>query len=289
MRLFDRAAIVTGASRGLGRAIAERFVAEGASVLLVARETGPLDEARAALAARTTREGQVVEALAADVSHPASADAIARRAERALPDLAVVVNNAGIYGPFGRLDEVDWEEWERAVRVDLFGPALVCRAVIPLLRRRGFGKIVNVSGGGATAALPRMSAYASAKAALVRLTETVAVELAPDRIDVNAMAPGPLATRMLDEVLAAGPERVGAEFHARAVRQRDEGGASLAGAAELAVFLASADSDGITGRLLSAVWDDWTALPARRAELAGSDDYTLRRVTPPPAPSKAGP
>ena len=209
MDLADRAAVITGGSRGLGRAIAARFVEEGASVLLVARDPGPLEQARAELAAHTVRPGQSVHALAADVARPDTADAVAALAGKELPDLAVLVNNAGVYGPFGAVDEVPWEAWEHAVRVNLFGPVLLSRALVPALRRRGFGKIVNVSGGGATSPLPRISAYAAAKAALVRLTETFACELRADHIDVNALAPGPLDTRLLDELLAAGPEGVG--------------------------------------------------------------------------------
>jgi 3-oxoacyl-[acyl-carrier protein] reductase len=278
--LADRAAVITGGSRGLGRAIAARFVAEGASVLIVARDPGPLEQARAELAAHAVRPGQSVHALAADVALPDTADAVAALAAKELPDLAVLVNNAGVYGPFGAVDEVPWEAWEHAVRVNLFGPVLLSRALVPALRRRGFGKIVNVSGGGATSPLPRISAYAAAKAALVRLTETFACELRADRIDVNALAPGPLDTRLLDELLAAGPEGVGPEMFARARRQREEGGTPLAKGADLALFLASARSDGITGRLLSAIWDDWASLPARREEIARSDAYTLRRVSP---------
>ncbi len=122
---------------------------------------------------------------------------------------------------------------------------------MPLFRGSGFGKIVNLSGGGATAPLPFFSAYAASKAALVRLTETFAEELKAARVDVNAIAPGALNTRLLDEVLAAGPEQVGADFYARSLKQQDEGGAPLDKGAELAVFLASAASDGITGKLLS--------------------------------------
>jgi NAD(P)-dependent dehydrogenase (short-subunit alcohol dehydrogenase family) len=115
---------------------------------------------------------------------------------------------------------------------------------------------------------------------VVRLTETLAEELREDRIDVNAVAPGPLNTRFLDQVLAAGPEKTGREVHERALRQREEGGAPLAKGAALATFLASARSDGITGRLLSAVWDDWERLPERREALAAGDVFTLRRIVP---------
>jgi 3-oxoacyl-[acyl-carrier protein] reductase len=156
----------------------------------------------------------------------------------------------------------------------------MCRAVIPHFRRQGYGKIINLSGGGATAPLPRISAYACSKAAVVRLTETLAEELRDARVDVNAIAPGPLNTRLLDEVLRAGPDRVGRDFYDRSVKQRDGGGVPLEKGAALAVFLASAAGDGITGRLLSAVWDDWARLPRRREALAASDVYTLRRIVP---------
>ncbi len=277
--LAGRSAIVTGASLGLGRAIARHFVEAGAGVLLVARTEEPLLRARDELRARALPE-QVVEALAADVGARADCERVAARASELLPDLAVLVNNAGIYGPMGPIESLDWDAWEEAVRINLFGTVLMCRAVIPLLRRRGFGKIVNLSGGGATAPLPFLSAYAASKAAVVRLTETFAHELRAARIDVNAIAPGALNTRLLDEVLAAGPERVGSDFHARALKQRGEGGAPLDKGAELALFLAAPESDGISGRLLSALWDDWRALPAQRDDLAHSDVYTLRRIVP---------
>jgi NAD(P)-dependent dehydrogenase (short-subunit alcohol dehydrogenase family) len=282
--LAGRGAIVTGASQGLGRAIAASFVEAGASVLLVARGEALLETARVELAALAGRPGQRVEAMAADVSDAGACAAVAAHARARLPDLGILVNNAGIYGPIGRLEDVDWSAWVEAVRVNLFGTALMCRAVVPLFRARGGGKIVNLSGGGATSPLPRFSAYASAKAAVVRLTETLAEELRDARVDVNAIAPGALNTRLLDQVLLAGPEAAGEAFYRRALRQREEGGAPLARGAALAVFLASPASDGITGRLLSAVWDDWASLAGRAADLAGTDLYTLRRVTPPEAP-----
>jgi len=113
----------------------------------------------------------------------------------------------------------------------------------------------------------------------VRFAETLAGELREHRVDVNAIAPGALNTRLLDEVIAAGPLRVGEDFHRRALQQRRSGGVPLRRGAELAVFLGSAASDGITGKLLSAVWDPWPELPGHGAEL-DSDIYTLRRVVP---------
>src|SRR5205823_7175497 len=101
----------------------------------------------------------------------------------------------------------------------------MCRSAIPHFRKQKYGKIVNLSGGGATAPLPGISSYAASKAAVVRLTETLAHELQDAGVDVNAIAPGPLNTRLLDEVLAAGPDRVGQDFFEKSLKQRGEGGA----------------------------------------------------------------
>jgi NAD(P)-dependent dehydrogenase (short-subunit alcohol dehydrogenase family) len=128
--------------------------------------------------------------------------------------------------------------------------------------------------------LPNLSAYAASKAAVVRFMETLAHEVRAHNIDVNAIAPGALNTRLLDEVIEAGAERVGAGFYARALEQQASGGTPLERGVSLAVYLASAASDGITGRLLSAVWDPWATLGEHREELAATDVYTLRRIVP---------
>ena len=279
MDLTDRSAIITGANQGLGKAIAAEFVRAGAGVLLTARSEDLLRQVRDELKA-LARPGRPVEILRADVSNVDDCAATVRRASEVLPDLAVLVNNAGVYGPKGAIEDVDWDEWVRALEINLFGTVRMCREMIPVLRRRGYGKIINLSGGGATAPLPRISAYAASKAAVVRMTDTLAEELKDARVDVNAIAPGALNTRLLDEVLEAGPEKVGKAFYERSLKQQREGGAPLDKGVQLAAFLASKESDGITGRLLSAVWDDWKNLPSKRDQLAKGDVYTLRRIVP---------
>jgi 3-oxoacyl-[acyl-carrier protein] reductase len=264
---------VTGGSHGLGFAIARAFADAGARVCICARDAAALGRARAALGAASV-------AVVADVSIPEDVERVVERAHAALGRIDVLVNNAGVYGPIGRFEEVDWEAWEKAVCVNLFGSVLTARAVVPQMRTNGYGKIIQISGGGATAPMPRLSAYAASKAAVVRFAETLAEELREDRVDVNAIAPGALDTRLLDEVLEAGPELVGRDFHERMLQQKQTGGTPLERGAALAVFLASQASDGITGKLISAPWDVWEDLPTRRDELAGSDVYTLRRIVP---------
>ncbi len=275
--LQGRTAIVTGASRGMGRAVAQRFVEEGASIVLCARSGSELEAVRTALIA-LAQPGQVVEAVQADVSRPEDTQAIAARALSATGRIDVLVNNAGIYGPMGTIEEVDWAQWQRTFEINLHGSVLMARAVLHAMKAQRAGKIIQVSGGGATNPMPRLCAYAASKAAVVRFAESLALEVREFGIDVNSMAPGALNTAMLDEVLQAGPDKVGADFYERSLRQKESGGAGLEAGCALAVFLASTGSDGISGRLISALWDNYADWPAHLAELQGGDAYTLRRI-----------
>jgi NAD(P)-dependent dehydrogenase (short-subunit alcohol dehydrogenase family) len=277
MILANRVAVITGANRGLGEAIARAFAQQGGGLVLAARDGALLKQVAEDI---SRGAGQKVEWVSADVCETADIEAVRDRAIDAFGRVDILVNNAGVYGPIGPFEEVDWQEWCHAVNVNLLGTAAMSRAVVPIMKRQGYGKIINLSGGGATGPLPRFSAYAASKAAVVRLTETIAEELAGSHIDVNAIAPGALNTRLLDQVLEAGPDRTGDDFYGRALKQHEEGGASLEIAAELAVFLASSESDGISGRLISAVWDDWRKFPAHRERIRETDVFTLRRIVP---------
>ena len=277
--LAGRVAIVTGANQGLGLAIARRYAEEGACLAICARDVGLLDEAaRSIRECMTPRQGLLVRP--ADVAKRADCESLVVATLARFSRLDVLVNNAGVYGPKGAIEKVDWDEWVQAVHINLMGSVLMCRAVMTPFKGQRAGKIVQLSGGGATGPLPYLSAYAASKAAIVRFVETLAEEAREYGIEANAIAPGALNTRLLDEVLQAGPGKVGQAFYDRALKQKETGGAPLAAGAELAVFLASRLSDGITGRLISAIWDPWTAFPEYRDQLAASDVYTLRRILP---------
>jgi 3-oxoacyl-[acyl-carrier protein] reductase len=278
-KLANRCAVITGASQGFGRAVAQAYVAEGAQVMLCARGLERLEQTVRELS-QLARGRSRVEAIQADISRPTDVQRLMAAARDRLGGLDIVVANAGIYGPKGALEEIDWTEWCEAVAINLHGTVLTCRAALPHLKQRRSGKIIILSGGGATRPMPFLSAYAVSKAAVVRFAETLAGEVADFGIDVNSVAPGALNTRLLDELLEAGPEKVGKGFYNDALRQRAKGGDSLERAADLCVFLASAASDGITGRLLSAKWDPWSELDRHQEELSRSDIYTLRRIVP---------
>ena len=278
MKLKNLNALITGGSQGLGKVIAEHFLLEGANVVLCARNKMELTATRDELAKKFP--AQKVFAKTCDVSSETDVNALVAFALRELGSIQALVLNAGIYGPMGPTDTVSLDEWRRAMDINLFGVLLPSRAVIPHFKKVGRGKIVVLSGGGATNPLPNISAYAASKAAVVRLMETLAEELKSFHVDVNAIAPGALATRLVDEVLAAGPDKVGAAFFEKNKGWKEKGAVPLDLGANLAVYLASAESDGITGKLISAQWDPWQDLQKHRDELAKSDIYCLRRIVP---------
>jgi len=277
--LGGRSALITGASQGLGLEIARAYLDAGvAGLCICGRDPLVLESALAELRDRAA-PNQKVLGQTADVSSPEDVASLVRHALDGLGEVTTLVSNAGVYGPKGQLGQADWTQWTRAVEINLYGSVLPARELLAHFTERGYGKIVQLSGGGATGPLPGLSAYAASKAAVVRFAETLAEELRDHRVDVNAIAPGPLNTRMLDEVLRAGPDLVGGAFYEKALEQQRSGGIPLGQGAKLAVFLGSSASDGITGKLLSAVWDPWQELPQHLDELA-SDVYTLRRIVP---------
>jgi NAD(P)-dependent dehydrogenase (short-subunit alcohol dehydrogenase family) len=277
--LSGRTALITGGSRGLGLEIARHYLRAGvAGVCICGRHASAVEAAREELRS-VAGDAQEVLAEVADVSVAADARRLVAATLGRFPDLTVLVNNAGIYGPKGPIEDVDWQEWTEAVATNLFGSVLPARELVPHFKQRGYGKVIQLSGGGATRPLPGLSAYAASKAAVVRFAETLAAELREHHVDVNAVAPGALNTRMLDEVLTAGPERVGQAYYQQALEQQRSGGSPPERAAELAVWLASGASDGVTAKLVSAVWDPWVELPEHLDDLA-SDVYTLRRIVP---------
>ena len=277
MKLQNVNALITGGSQGLGKIIAEHFLRAGANVVICARTEKELRSTRDELA----RQFPAPKILAkpCDVSDEAEVKSLAAFVRRELGPLQALVLNAGVYGPMGPTESVALAEWKRAIEINLFGVLLPCRAFIPFFKQAGRGKIIVVSGGGATNPLPNISAYAASKAAVARLVETLAEELRPFNVDVNCIAPGALATRLMDEVLAAGPEKVGPAFYEKNLQWKEKGATPLDLGARLAVYLASDQSDGISGKLISAQWDPWEKLHEFKSDL-NNDIYTLRRIVP---------
>ena len=275
MKLSDRAAIVTGGGRGIGRAIALALAREGADVLVFSRTLSEVETT----AADIQSLGRRGIALRANVYNLDDVSLVVNRAVGEFGKIDILVNNAGIQGPIGLLVDNDIDAWIETMYTYLVGTFLCCKLVLPYMIERRKGKIINLSGGGAATPRPRFSAYAASKAGVVRLTETLAEELKQFNIQVNAIAPGAVNTRMQDQILAAG-EAAGQRALSEAKHCKETGGVPPERAAALVVFLASDASDGLTGKFISAVHDPWAEWASRAAELSISPMYTLRRIDP---------
>jgi 3-oxoacyl-[acyl-carrier protein] reductase len=274
--LEDRVAIITGAGRGIGHAIAIAFSREGARLFLAARTERELSETVSAC--RT--DDNTARAVVTDVSDWNQVQHLIKTAVQEAGQVDILVNSAGIYGPIGPTAEIDISSWVRAAEVNLFGPFYLCRALIPHFIQRKQGKIILLGGGGAIAPLPNFSSYAATKAGVVRLADTLAEELKSFNIQVNVIAPGLVDSRLQDEVLTAGP-RAGALYNkVKQAREIGTGAVSPEAAASLAVFLASAASGKLTGKLIAAPYDPWREWAGKADELNASPLYTIRRLDP---------
>ena len=279
MKLLNKNAIITGGNQGFGLAVAEAFMKEGANVVISARNEEKLKEATAYLERFQMRDNQLLS-MKADISKYKDNVALIDFALEKFNSVDILVANAGVYGPKGNIEDIDWDDWSDAIDINLKGTVLSCRSVIKAMKEQRHGKIIILSGGGATKPMPFLSAYAVSKAAIVRFSDTLAEEVSEYNIDVNSIAPGALNTRLLDEVLNSGPEKVGEQFYAQSLKQKENGGAPLEKGAGLCVYLASEESNGITGKLISAIWDPWQKFELYRSEMMQTDIYTLKRIVP---------
>ena len=274
MALKNKVALITGGSGYIGKAISRAFLREGAKVMLIARSVDELLAAKNELS-----DGfKSVEIYKADVTDSTDVKNLVKKTLKIFGKIDILVNAAGIYGPIGSSLDVDFDKWKQTFEINVFGTFNLMQRVLPIMIKKGRGKIINFSGGG-DGPFPRFSAYNSSKAAVVRLTETMAAEVKDYHIDINAIAPGPVNSRFLQQALEAGEEAVGKKRYQALLKQKNEGGVPPEKAANLCVFLASSASDGLTGKFLSAVWDDWKNWDKNKiAQIMKSDKYTLRRV-----------
>jgi NAD(P)-dependent dehydrogenase (short-subunit alcohol dehydrogenase family) len=272
MKLENQVAIVTGASRGIGRAIAQHCAEEGAKVALVARTAARLEE----VAAEIRDKGGVALALSADVTERAAVQAMARRAEAELGPVDLLVNNAGTFYAIGPSWEVAPETWWTDVSTNLLGTFLCCREVLPGMVARGKGRVINMIGGGTDTPLPYGSAYAASKAAVMRFTETLAVELKEHGVVVFALRPGFVRTDMSEHQLTEEVRR----WLPHTVQRFEEGKNSPPTlAANLAVEFASGRFDALTGRYIRVKdykGDDLDEVEAHIPEILEKDLRTLR-------------
>ena len=186
---------------------------------------------------------------------------------------------AGVYGPMNKLENLNRDEFIHSINVNLIGTFNVIKPCIPIFKKQNYGRVVQLSGGGATSPMPQIYGYASSKAAVVRFVESIALENSLGNILINSVAPGALNTKMLKEVLDAGPDKVGKIFYEKALKQNESGGSSLENASRCISYLVSPENRIITAKLISAVWDPWQewAIGEKMPPKKESSQFTLRR------------
>ena len=277
--LKNKVAIITGASKGIGFEIAKKFIINQSHLVICSRNIKKLKRSFQILN-KLKKRSQKIYYLKVDVSSETQIKRLVKFTISKFKKIDILINNAAIYGPKGKIESVDWKKWKKTIEINLFGSILLCREIIPHFKKRKKGKIIQLSGGGAAAPLPNISGYAVSKVGIVRFIEGLSQETKNYKIDVNAVAPGTINTNMLNEILKAGPNKIGVKAFTKSLKQKKEGGTSFKNACDLILFLSSKYSDGVSGKLISAIWDDWKVFPKYKKQLLNSDLFSLRRIIP---------
>jgi len=264
--------VLTGASSGIGAALTRELAADGHRLYVCARRKQRLAE--------VTKESQIAQYQIVDVANEAEVVAFAEFVRAEAHHVDALICCAGAYGPIGPFHQLNSDAWLQTLQANLFGTFLVAKHFVPLMAGRSGARIVTFSGGGAFNPLPRFSAYAASKAAIVRLSETMAEELKPLGIAVNGVAPGFVKTEIHDATLAAGPEASGEAFYAMTQAKLEEGAVPIEVPVACVRYLLSEAANGLTGKTLSATFDPWASSAFRQhmGDIVASDLYTLRRI-----------
>lgn len=267
--------IITGGSLGIGLELAKKAARAGARVIIAARNQADSEKALADLKSISAQDHQIYKI---DVGQYDEVQTFAKWCADRFGSIDGLVNCAGVYGPIGKLPQIDIKKFDEAIRINFLGTVYMCHAFIPIMKAATRKKIINYSGGGAATPFPHYMAYATSKIAIVRFTENLSLEMNGDCFDVNCVAPGFVITRLHQDTLVAGPELCQPAFYENTKKQIEAGGVPPDKAANLTVYLLSEASDGITGKFISAPWDAWED-EAFRAKLRTDKDFaTLRRI-----------
>ena len=267
--LTGQAALVTGGGRGLGRAFAVALGKAGAKVAVTARTAGEVRET----VDMVERDGGQAIGIPGDVSEPSAVTEIVKTAESKLGPLEILVNNAGVTGPVGYNWNVNSEEWWRTFEVNMKGPFLCARAVLPGMLGRRRGRIVNISSGAAFNSLPQMAVYCATKAALTHWTNCLARETQAQGVVVFAYAPGFVRTPATEYLTGSAevPNETGEFFRAVLNEGRDT---PIGRSAQMLLFLASGRADALSGRFIHAK-DDEEGLVRRAGEIRRDNLHVL--------------
>jgi len=277
--LFQKKSVlITGASSGIGFEISKQFLYHGADLIICSSNLSKIKKAYKKLSLIKNKNQKIFH-MRVDISSKQQIKKLIRQTIKKFKKIDILINNAGIYGPKGSSETLNWNEWKNTLDINLLGSIYMTNKIIPHFKKKRYGKIIQISGGGAASAFPFFSPYSVSKVGIVRFIENISIELKKYNIYANSIAPGPVNTRMLDQVLKAGPKKVGKNFFQKSIKQKKQGGTDINKVLNLIEFLAHKKSDKISGKLISALWDNWKVFPKNKRILNSSDIGNLRRIT----------
>lgn len=275
--LKNKVAIITGGSRGIGRAIAERFAKEGCNLMLASRTKSELEKTAELIKSQSPVN---IISYQTDIGNENEVMLMVKQTITEFGKIDILINNAAIIGPMGEISKISGQKFLDTLKNNIGGTVFCTKAVIPYMKAQKQGNIINLSGGGGLYPLPYYDAYSASKAAIVRLTENFALELEEFDINVTAISPGAVSTKMFDEQLKADKTSIG-EKNWRALQDRlASGGNSIDKAPELALFIACQNRKELNGRVISAVWDDWEKISKQKEKIIDTDIFQMRRIVP---------
>lgn len=277
-KLKNKTIIITGANRGIGFELSKHFLKCGSNLILLSRSKKQNQLSKKKLLSLSHNKNNLFFQNL-DISNFREVDKFFKRILLKYKKIDILINNAGIYGPKGPIDKISWKQLKKTIDVNLLGSIYFIKKILPHFKKNKYGRIIQLSGGGATSAFPNFSPYSISKTAIVRFVENVSKEIDKFNISINAIAPGPVNTRMLDEVIKAGPKKVGNKFYLKSLKQKKEGGTNIKKIVELIEFLINLNDAKINGKLISAVWDNWKNYEKNKKIIMNSDVGNLRRIS----------
>ena len=273
----NKVVLITGSSQGLGFEIAKRYLMLGANLIICSRNYKKVKKAHKALDS-IKKKNQKIISFSMDVSNNKSVYKLIKSTLKKFKKIDILINNAGVLGPKGNIENINWEKWVKTIEINLLGSVLLCKNIIPHFKKRNKGKIIQISGGGATSPFPMFSSYATSKVAIVRFIENLSEENNKYNIDINAVSPGIMNTNMLDQILKTKKILIGSKTYKKFLLAKKKDENNINKACELILFLGSNHSDGLSGKLISSKWDNWKNWINRKKFLKKSDVYTIRRI-----------
>ena len=264
--------LITGANGFLGQHLSKFYLEKNFSLILLARS---FDEGFKDFLLNNSNDNNTVDFFICNLLDENTTIKAIDSIKAKYQSINVLINNAATQEPINYAEDMDIDDWRRSIELNLNIPVKFSIEMIPLLKKNDFSSIINISGGGATSPRVQFSAYAAAKSALVRFTEVISLELEKYNIHVNSIAPGIMPSRMMQDIQSN--EKVN-ENEKKVADQSLDNAFDIHEVLELFYFLSTKASEGITGRLISAKWDNWKYWPNNIEELKNNDLYTLRRI-----------